>query len=399
MTRRTLLQTAAVTALASQLPAADNAPAMKIERAEVFPCLYPMAGFFKFFAGAHGAAGRPAVFLKLTTSDGLVGWGQAVPIAKWSYETLETSTIVLRDYLAPLLIGKNPADIDAIHDAMDHEVAPSFSTGMPITRAAVDLALWDLIGKAQKKNIAELWGKKPGGPLTLSWTVNARTLDEVDALMDAGTKRGYRNFNIKVAPDPKFDVELAKRVRKNAPQTFLWADGNTGYDPAAALEVAPRLRDAGVDVLESPCKPNRISTYQALVKQAALPILMDEGVVSPVDFEEFVRLKMTNGVACKPSRCGGLTSNKRQIELCEKEKLMWLGSGLTDPDLSLAASLILYSTFGLKKPAALNGPQFLTADVLKEPLKIENGIAHPPTGPGLGVEVDEQKLKAIAVKV
>jgi muconate cycloisomerase len=69
-----------------------------------------------------------------------------------------------------------------------------------------------------------------------------------------------------------------------------------------------------------------------------------------------------------------------------------LGSGLTDPDISLAASLCLYGAFGLTKPAALNGPQFVTADVLKKPLRIKNGIAHVPEGPGLGIDVDENKV-------
>jgi muconate cycloisomerase len=87
-----------------------------------------------------------------------------------------------------------------------------------------------------------------------------------------------------------------------------------------------------------------------------------------------------------------LMSCRRQIEICLKHGLMWLGSGLTDPDISLAASLCLYGAFGLKKPAALNGPQFLTADVLKKPLHIENGFARVPTGPGLGIEVDEDKV-------
>jgi muconate cycloisomerase len=72
--------------------------------------------------------------------------------------------------------------------------------------------------------------------------------------------------------------------------------------------------------------------------------------------------------------------------------LIWLGSGLTDPDISLAAALGLYGAFDLKKPAALNGPQFLAGDVLKKPLRIENGLAYIPQGPGLGVEVDEAKV-------
>jgi muconate cycloisomerase len=122
---------------------------------------------------------------------------------------------------------------------------------------------------------------------------------------------------------------------------------------------------------------------------------MDEGVVSPVELEEFIRLGMCDGVAMKPARCGGLESNRRQIELCEKHGLMWLGSGLTDPDISRAASLCLYGAYGLKRPAALNGPQFLTADVLKTPLRIEDGNAHVPEGPGLGIEVDEDKVIAL----
>jgi L-alanine-DL-glutamate epimerase-like enolase superfamily enzyme len=211
-------------------------------------------------------------------------------------------------------------------------------------------------------------------------------------LIEAGWQRGYRNFNIKVAPDPKVDVELARLVRRRVPDGFLWADANGGYDPETALQAAPKLADVGVDVLEAPLKPNRISGYQALKRQGALPILMDEGVVSPVELEEFIRLKMIDGMAMKPSRCGGLVSAKRQIELIEEAGLMWLGSGLTDPDISFAATLGLYGAFGLAKPAALNGPQFLIADVLKTPIKIEDGCAEVPTGPGLGVEVDEDKV-------
>jgi L-alanine-DL-glutamate epimerase-like enolase superfamily enzyme len=178
----------------------------------------------------------------------------------------------------------------------------------------------------------------------------------------------------------------------------LWADANGGYDPDTGLQVAPRLANAGVDVLEAPLKPNRISGYQALKKQGALPILMDEGVVSPVELREFIQLKMLDGVAMKPSRCGGLVSARSQIELLESEGLMWLGSGLTDPDISMAATLGLYGAYQLQKPAALNGPQFLTADMLVKPLDIRDGKAWIPQGPGLGIEVDEAKVIELSQK-
>ena len=119
---------------------------------------------------------------------------------------------------------------------------------------------------------------------------------------------------------------------------------------------------------------------------------MDEGLVSSAELEEFIKLGLLDGVAMKPARCGGLTDAKRQIELARRHGLMVLGSGLTDPDISLAASLVLYGAFDLTRPAALNGPQFLQGSILKKPFKVESGRLRVPTGPGLGVEVDPAKI-------
>ena len=365
---------------------------VKIDRIDVFPVRYPTVSYFKFFEGPGGSHGRAAVIVKMTADNGVVGWGQSVPVARWSYETLEASAIAIRDYLTPTLIGRNPFDIAGAHKVMDKVIAPSFTTGMPITKAGLDLALHDLVGKLTGKSLAELWGRKSGKSLLLSWTVNVRKLDDVEAVVEVGWKRGYRHFNIKVAPNPRFDVELARQVKKLVPDGFLWADGNGGYSPDVALEAAPKLADAGVDVLEAPVRPNRLSAFQALTKQGALPILMDEGVVSPVELKEFIRLKMLDGLSIKASRCGGLMSARQQIEIINDAGLMWLGSGLTDPDISLAAHLDLYGAFGLKKPAALNGPQFLDTDVLVKPIEVKDGVAQIPTGPGLGIKVDEAKV-------
>ncbi len=393
LSRRQFLRNSAVVPLGLITAVAyTKQPNPTIERIELFTVRYPTKGYFKFFIGPGGTYGRGAVIVKITTDEGVIGWGQSIPSPMWSYETLETAKIVLRDYLGPVLKGRNPLNIDEAHKAMDLALAPGFSTAMPIARSGLDIALHDLAGKLKGQSLSQMWRRPRGGPLVLSWTVNARTLDEAEQVIDAGYKRGYSNFNIKVAPDPKFDIALARLVRKRAPDGFLWADANGGYDQAAALAIAPKLADTGVDVLEAPLRPNRISGYRALKKQGALPILMDEGVVSPVELSEFIRLKMLDGVAMKPSRCGGLAPAKQQIEMLLDAGLMWLGSGLTDPDISMAAALALYGAFGLKKPVALNGPQFLTTDVLTRPLEIKDGLATVPLGHGLGIEVDEAKV-------
>ena len=372
----------------------------RIAKVESFPLVYPTAGRFKFFEGPDGKPlGRQTVVVKIAAEDGTVGWGQAVPTNKWSYETLETVHTTIQRYLAPILLGKDAFDTDAIHAAMDQIIAPSFSTGQPICKVGIDLALFDLTGKLLGQSAAKRWGRHPLDRLTLSWTLNPAKLDDVPRLIEEGQQKGYRHFNVKVAPDPRFDLELCRMVKRLVPDGFLWADANGGYDEAIALAVAPKLADLGVPVLEQPLKPNRIRGYRKLKKQGALPIIMDEGIVNSVELEEFIKLEMLDGVAMKPARCGGLTEARRQIELLADRGLMFLGSGLTDPDISLAAALALYGAYGLKYPAALNGPQFLAGlSILKHPFVPIAGQLAVPSGPGLGIEIDEPALHQYRLK-
>lgn len=365
-----------------------------IRTIEVFPVRYPVTGYFRFFTKPE----RQAVFVKVTLENGVTGWGQSVPIPTWSYETVESVTHTLRHYLAPVLIGANPVDLESAHWAMNKAISPSFSTGMPIAKAGLDLALHDAWGRLVKKNVADLWGRKPLERITLSWTVNTRTLEEVEASVEEGRSRGYQHFNIKVAPNLNFDVELARRVRRMAPDCWLWADANGGYDTATAMEAARRLRDAGVDVLEQPVPANRLTGFRAVRELKALPILMDEGVVSLADLEEFHALGLLDGVAMKPARTAGLYEARRQCDYLERNRLMFLGSGLTDPDVSLAAALILYGAYSLKYPAALNGLQFLAGSFLTEPFQLHAGALHVPAGPGLGVDVDEDKVRKASME-
>lgn len=368
-----------------------------IEQVEWWPVDYRTKGHFKFFEGPDGRPWpRQTLVVRLTASNGATGWGQCVPSHRWSYETIETVQSTLERYLTPVLLGRDPFDIEGIHAAMNRVIAPSFSTGQPIGKAGVDLALFDLTGRLTGQTAAERWGRLGRDRITLSYTLNPRSLDEVERLVEEGRRLGYRHFNVKVAPDPKFDLELCRLVRRLAPESFLWADANGGYDEATAREVIPRMADLGVDVLEQPLPANRLTGYRRLRQLGALPILMDEGVVSTVELAEFIELGLLDGVAMKPARCGGLTEARRQIELLRDRGLMVLGSGLCDPDLSLAASLLLYGAFDIARPAALNGLQFLEGSILRQPFRLEDGALAVPQGPGLGVEVDPDRLQAMS---
>lgn len=378
----------------------SEAASPAITNIELFPVRYPTVMRFKFFEGPSSGAGRPAILIKITAEDGSVGWGESVPVARWSYETLEGAVAALEKYIKPVLIGLPSQDIAGAHAAMDREIAGSFSTGYPITKAGVDLALHDLVARQWNMNVAQLLWPKRAMPesILLSWTLNPTTLDEVPALIEKGRERGYENFNVKVAPDLKADLALCKLVKELVPDGFLWADANGGYDRRMALKAARAFADLGMPVLEQPLKTNELSGYQELTKLGALPIVMDEGIVSVTELREFMRLGMLDGLAMKPARCGGLTSANAQCALIDQYNMMLLGSGLTDPDVSLAASLLLYGAYSIRFPCALNGPQFLGESVLKEPLVVAGGRIKVPTGPGLGVEVDEDKVRDLMAR-
>lgn len=377
------------------------ASAVTIEKIDAYPLVYPTRGRFKFFEGARGQpTGRPAVLVKMTASDGTIGWGQSVPSPRWSYETLESVFTTITRHLAPELVGVEVFDREQIESLMTRTIAPSFSTGQPIAKAGIDLAWFDLTGRLMRQTAAARWNRPGGGRrVTLSWTLNPRTLDDVEPAIAEGLARSYRHFNVKVAPDPRFDLELCRIVKRLVPDGFLWADANGGYDETTALNVLPRLADLGVPVIEQPLPANRLNGYRRLKQQGALPIIMDEGLVSSVELREFIDLELLDGIAVKVARCGGLTEARREIELARERGLMVLGSGLTDVDTSLAASLLLYGAFDLAYPAALNGPQFVEGTVLRRPFEVVDGELSVPDGFGLGVEIDEARIPEFLVKL
>src|SRR5882757_3932690 len=135
LTRRAMLGMPAALALAS-----SSSPS--IRKVEAFPALYRVTSYFRFLPKPE----RPSVLVKLTCEDGTVGWGQSVPLPTWSYETPESVVSTIQDYLAPAVIGQNIFDLESIHLAMKKAIASSFSTGAPIAKAGIDLAVHDVVG-------------------------------------------------------------------------------------------------------------------------------------------------------------------------------------------------------------------------------------------------------------
>ena len=368
----------------------------RITRVEVGRRDYPLVGQFKFFP----AGARPTVLVRLTDASGRQGCGQAVPVESWTYETVESVESTLRIYLAPAVLGAEPSDLAEVHARMERVIRPSFSVGQPLAKAAIDLACHDLWGRQAGQPVCDLLGGARSDEICLSWTINSRSLAQAQQLLEEGRALGYESFNVKLGlpQTPAYDLDLVRLVTDFSPHGFHWGDANTSYDLATALQQAPRLADRGLAALESPLPPNRIRAYQQLRSQGALPILMDEGIVSPVEAEEFAALGMLDGIAMKVARCGGLWPAARIVEGMRRDNLRLFASGLTDPEWSLAASIHLFAWAGLSLPAALNGPQYLadrgTSDAA---FRARADRIQVPRGPGLGITPDARALASLTV--
>lgn len=366
----------------------------RITRVDIKRFDYPLLGEFKFFKSGS----RPSILVRLTDEDGVEGWGQSVPVETWTYETVESVESTLRHYLAPAILGADPSDLADVHARMERAIRPSFSVGQPLCKAGVDLACYDLWGKQTGKSVSDLLGGARKKQIKLSWTIQSPTLDGAEKQLEQGSALGYDSFNIKVgAPQaPAYDLELARTVVTFAPNGFHWCDANTNYDLDTALTMAPKFADLGLKGLESPLPPNRIRAYQKLKRQGALPILMDEGIISPVEVVEFIALGMFDGIAMKVARCGGLWNATRIAQLLRESGLLLFASGLTDPELSMAATAHFFAWAGLELPAAVNGPQYLADRGTMDPSFRPRGDSlHVPAGLGLGIELPDTVLKSM----
>lgn len=368
----------------------------EIVRVEVGRLDYGLVGDFKFFKGGV----RPSVLLRITDAAGTQGWGQAVPVETWTYETTESVQTTLVHYLAPAILGADATDLADIHARMEWAIRPSFSVGQPLCKAAVDLACYDLWGKQTGRSVADLLGGARSTRVQLSWTVQSPTLEGAVAQLEQGKALGYTSYNVKVGrpQTQEYDRVLIRTVSEFAPGGFHWADANTSYDLETARAMGPRLAEAGFKALESPLPPHRIRDYQSLRRQGAIPILMDEGIVAPAETAEFIALGMMDGIAMKIARCGGLWNASRIVTLLDEAGLATFASGLTDPDWSLAASIHLFAWAGLERPAALNGPQYVAdRGTLDAGFRAVADTISVPTAPGLGISADARAERSLRV--
>ncbi|GGR77109.1 mandelate racemase [Micromonospora fulviviridis] len=383
-------------------PLAADLGGLTIDAVETYAVALPTIRSFGVSGGSVAVAGTPSIrVLVKVTAGGVTGWGEATPIPAWTYETAESIVTTIDRYLAPGILGRPAWDLDGVTTAFDRAINRGFTIGAPLAKCAVDVALHDLLGRALGVSVGVLWGQRRRETIQLGWIVSGQTAAEVADAVAEGSGLGYEAFKVKVGLHSEAeDAAVVRAVREAAPDAALWVDANQAYTVDGALRMARRLADLDVTAFEQPLPANDVAGQRRLRETSPIPVALDESLRHPSDLATFVKLNAVDVAIAKVQRSGGLTLSRRLCALAEDAGVRLMGSGLTDSDLGLAASLHLFAAYGIDTPVDLNGRQFLTSSYATgATVEIKEGVARVPTGPGLGVEVDESVVRELAVDV
>jgi len=337
------------------------------------------------------------MLIRVAADDGLVGWGEAAAAPTMTGETVPGMMAAV-GYLAPPLVGRPADDFAAASAAMD--TAMYGNTG---AKAAIEMALHDVVARAAGKPLHALFGPKLRSRIAVLAVLGST--DEAADLREARERwaAGYRAFKIKVglgAPeaDAARTQAVCRMLKRNAAaggeSCLVSADANQGFSVDAALRYVAALGDCGLDFFEQPVHAHDLDGMARVAAATRVPIGADEGIHSLDDIERHRTRKAAAGVSLKAIKLGGLRAVHEACRLCDRLGMkVNLSCKTGESSIASAAALHLAAivpalAWGLTLTSA-----GLAEDVTAAPLRIEAGHVVVPDRPGLGIEVDETRMR------
>ena len=332
-------------------------------------------------------------FVRVETADGLTGWGEAACLGgpTWSEESSESVAVTIERYIAPWLAGRDATQIEALSREMARRVQ-----GNPFARAAVEMALWDLNGKALGVPVHRLLGGRVRDSVPLSWSLAVESSEAEVAEARAKVALGHRIFKIKTAAHPvAHDVERVRRLREAVgPDVSLRVDANQGWDRATALRAIRALEPYRLDFVEQPVPRCDAAAMAEIARAVTVPVMADESCCSPHDALAIAQLGGVSILALKLTKSAGILGTMAIARIAEAAGLSCYVGCMIETSLGTAAYLqVALAAAPVTWGCELFGPLLLTGDVVRRPVQYADGAILALDGPGLGVEIDEARLK------
>ena len=320
-------------------------------------------------------------------SEGLNGYGECVATRDpgYNYETTGTAWHILKDFVAPLLLGKD------VKDAPDFQKCVEGIRGHHLAKAGVEMALWDLLGKRDGKSLKEMFG---GMREKVEVGVSIGIQESASALVRtvAGyLENGYRRVKIKIKPGREVAETVA--VRKAYPDLRLQVDANSAYSLESA-QVLKEIDDLDLLLIEQPLFEDDIWDHRRLQAEFKTPICLDESIVTPRHARYALEMEACKIINIKPARAGGLSQGIAIHDLCRARGVpVWCG-GMLETGVGRASNLALASLPGFILPGDISASdRYYHRDITRERFTLNgDSTITVPTGPGLGVTIDEAAL-------
>jgi muconate cycloisomerase len=349
-------------------------------------------------AGAHRISRY--VVIAIETREGWVGWGEATVMALWSGETQGGADAIIREAFIPLLIGREVrdlADVEAFANAMDAAAVDNF-----FAKAAIEMALLDLLGKALGRPVyALLGGAKNPLQIPIKFSIGLREPDDAAGIAAAKVKAGFTAIKLKVGPDPDKDLARVRAVRDAiGPGVRLNVDVNGGWTVEQSIREIPRYDELQLEYVEQPT-PRWDIDAMAKVRQAVdVPIMADESIFSAWQARLVIDRRGADLISIYPGKNGGILKSKKICEMAAEAGIgCHIGSNL-EWDIGTAAMCHLAAACAnvpvAQFPVDILGPLYYAVKPRVAPIVFERGRVQVPSGNGLGVIIGADELVALA---
>lgn len=367
---------------------------MKITNIETIPVNVPVRGDVMITSSLGSHTHSPFLLVKVHTNEGVTGLGEVSSTARWSGEDHATARRVIAEYLAPALVGGNPLDIEAGIRVMGRALA-----GNPFTKAGLELALWDILGKAAGLPLFRLLGGAVRDIVPLKFSISGAAPEKAAALAHWAGERGFKTMKVKVAMG-RDDLDRVRLVRESiGPGVRLGVDANGGWSVREAIQMLRRMRAYDLYFAEQPVPPLDVSWLAEVRANTDLPIMADESLYSLQDAMALARAHAADMFSLYIGK-SGLSGARKIAAVAEAAGITCtIGSNM---ELGVATAAMLHlavSTPAIEVPCDILSHLFYDTNLLTEPLPVSGAKGHAPQKPGLGVELDEDAVRHYRVDV
>jgi L-alanine-DL-glutamate epimerase-like enolase superfamily enzyme len=353
---------------------------MKITKLAVWPVHMRLAE--PYTIAYQTVYGTTNVFLRMETNAGICGYGCAAPDEHITAETAESVQAVLQDVVTPSVKGSDP-----LRPAMILEKLKPHMALQPSARAAVDMALYDLLGKVSNLPLWKLLGgfrSRIKTSITIGIVPVKETIERASDLV----AKGFKILKLKGGLDVDTDIERVVKVRETVGKKIaLRFDANQGFTLEESLKFLEQTREARLDLIEQPTPKGQPDMLGRLTNVVPIPVMADESLMTLRDAFRIARRGLADMVNVKLMKVGGIAEALQIDAVARSAGLEVMVGSMDEAALAIAAGL----HFGLARPnvvyADLDGHLGLVNDPSEGSVVLRDGILFPSSGPGLGVEM------------